>query len=78
MTALAGPMSGWGEKECSSVMKQALEAQNWTDGGPQMPPIKVRPETKRGHAQVCRMVFMSDEFFRGTASLLQRVLFLPR
>ncbi|CAM9402135.1 unnamed protein product [Scytosiphon promiscuus] len=41
MTALAGPMCGWGEKECSSVMKQALEAQSWTDGGPQMPPIKV-------------------------------------
>lgn len=41
MTALAGPMATWGEKECSSVMKQALAAQGWPDGGPRMPPIKV-------------------------------------
>eukprot|EP00752_Nemacystus_decipiens_P013433 g11896.t1 len=41
MTALAGPSSTWGEKECSSVMNQALKAQAWADGGPQMPPIKV-------------------------------------
>lgn len=41
MTALAGPMANWGEKECSSVMKQALAAQGWPDGGPRMPPIKV-------------------------------------
>ncbi|CAN0107913.1 unnamed protein product [Ectocarpus sp. 8 AP-2014] len=41
MTALAGPMSDWGKKECSTVREQALAAQSWSDGGPQMPPIKV-------------------------------------
>lgn len=42
MTALAGPMSDWGKKECLSVREQAFAAQKWSDGGPQMPPIKVR------------------------------------
>jgi len=45
MTALAGPSSTWGEKECSSVTKQALAAQSWPEGGPKMPPIKVSKKT---------------------------------
>lgn len=45
--ALAGPIKHWGEKECNSVKQQALAAQDWPDGGPQMPPIKVRSPVGR-------------------------------
>lgn len=40
MTDLAVPMATWGEKECSSVMKQALAAHGWR---PRMPHVKVKP-----------------------------------